>query len=93
MKTSKLFKSVCGRVVYFGILAILFMVLFAANARAYIDPSVISYLIQVVAGLAIGGMTVFGVYWAKIKRAVNEALNIDLEAKKEIESDDIKVNY
>lgn len=93
MKSNKLVMSVCGKVLYFGLIAFFFMVLFAAHARAYIDPSVISYLIQVVAGLAIGGMTVFGVYWAKIKRAVNEALNIDLEAKKEIESDDIKVNY
>lgn len=61
--------------------------------RAYIDPSAITYLIQIIAGLAIGGMTVFGVYWSKIKKAIKEALDIDLESKKEIESDDIHVKY
>ncbi len=62
--------------------------MFSVYAFAYIDPSALTYLIQVVAGLAIGGMTVLSVYWEKIKKSLKEALKIDLESKKEIESDD-----
>ena len=39
----------------------------AINTAAYLDPSVMTYLIQVVAGIVIAGGAVFVLYWKKIK--------------------------
>lgn len=85
-------KKVCI-VCYFSAMAALYMLFFSVTAKAYIDPSALTYVIQVFAGLAVGSMTVLGVYWTKIKKAIKEALKVDLEAKKEVESDDIHVYY
>ena len=70
-----------------------FMLLFGLNANAYIDPSALSYMIQVVAGLVIGGTAVFGVYWQKMKKVFMETFKIDASSKDIIESDDIHVHY
>ena len=54
---------------------------------AYIDPSVMSYTVQAIAGVAIALGVVFGVVWRKIKRGANKALGRDENAHKEIEDD------
>lgn len=48
---------------YFGFA---FMLLFGVNAQAYIDPSVVTYIIQAVAGVVIALGAVFTVYRHKI---------------------------
>ena len=68
-----------------------FMLLFGANANAYIDPSVMTYLIQAVAGVVIAVGAVIGIYWRRAKKKVNTALCIDENRNKEVESDDIVV--
>lgn len=68
------------------------MLLFGLNANAYIDPSVMTYMIQVVAGLVIAGGAVAGVYFRKTKKKVNEKLGIDENKNKEVESDEIIVD-
>ncbi len=74
---------------YIGICS---MLLFGANAKAYIDPSVMTYLIQVVAGVVIAVGAVVGIYFRKAKKKVNEKLGIDENKNKEVESDEIKVD-
>ena len=77
----------------FGIVYFAFagMLLFGANAMAYIDPSVMTYLIQAIAGVVIAVGAVVGIYWRKAKKKVNEDLGVDDNKNKEVESDDIVV--
>lgn len=56
----------------------------------YIDPSVMSYTVQAVAGVAIASGVVFGVVWRKLKKGANKALGRDENAGKEVE-EDIKI--
>ena len=44
------------------------MMIFAAvNAAAYIDPFVVSYAAQAIAGIVIAAGAVFFVWWRKVK--------------------------
>ena len=54
---------------------------------AYIDPSVMSYTVQAIAGVAIALGVVFGVVWRKVKKGANKALGRDENSGKEIEED------
>lgn len=75
--------------VYFGFC---FMLLFGVNAQAYVDPSVITYVIQAVAGIAIAVGAAVGIYFRKAKKKLNEKLGVDENRNKEVESDDIVIN-
>ena len=46
------------------------ILLFTVPVRAYIDPSVMTYAIQAVAGIAISAGMFAGIYWRKIRRAL-----------------------
>ena len=50
---------------YFFICASL---LFSVTALAYIDPSAMTYVIQIIAGVAIAAGAAFGFYFRKLKR-------------------------
>jgi len=67
-----------------------FAVLFSGTADAYIDPSVMNYAIQAVAGvvIAVGA----GIYWRKAKKKIDKSLGIDENRNKEVESDDIMLD-
>ena len=54
---------------------------------AYIDPSVMSYTVQAVAGVAIALGVVFGVFWRKVKKGTNKVLHRDENAGKEVEEE------
>ena len=54
---------------------------------AYVDPSVMSYTVQAIAGVAIALGVVFGVVWRKIKKGTNKVLGRDENSGKEIEED------
>ena len=56
---------------------------------AYVDPSVMSYTVQAIAGVAIALGVVFSVIWRKIKKGTNKVLRRDENSGKEIE-DDVK---
>ena len=58
----------------------------------YIDPSVMTYTIQAVAGVAIAIGAFVAVYFRKAKKKINNKLGIDENTKKEVESDEIVVN-
>ncbi len=65
------------------------MLLFGANGQAYIDPSVMTYVIQAIAGVIIAVGAVIGIYWRRAKKKAQEKLGI--KENKEEESDDIIV--
>lgn len=68
-----------------------FMLLFGLNGQAYIDPSVITYLIQIVSGVIISLGAFFGVYGRRVKKVLSKKLGINENAHKEVESDDVKI--
>lgn len=72
-------------------LAVACMLLFGSNAQAYIDPSVATYAIQAIAGIAIAVGAAVGIYFRRVKKKVNEKLGVDENRNKEVESDDIEV--
>lgn len=67
------------------------MLLFGINGNAYIDPSVMTYLIQAIAGIVIAVGAVVGIYFRRAKKKLNDKLGIDENKNKEIESDEIIV--
>ena len=58
----------------------------------YIDPSVVTYLIQAVAGVVIAVGAAVGIYFRKAKKKVNDRLGIDENKNKEVETDEIEEN-
>ena len=57
---------------------------------SYVDPSVMSYTIQALAGVAIALGVVFGVMWRKVKRGANKALGRNENSGKEIEDEIVR---
>lgn len=53
----------------------------------YIDPSVATYAIQAIAGIAVAGGAIFSVVWRKVRKKMNKKLNIDENSKKEKEEE------
>lgn len=78
-----------GGIIYAGFA---FMLLFGANGSAYIDPSVMTYIIQAVAAIVVAVGAFVGIYWRRAKKKVDNALGIDENRNKEVESDEILVN-
>ena len=68
-----------------------FAFLFSLNVRAYIDPSVMTYTIQAVAGIIIAIGAFVGIYFRKMKKKVNDKLGIDENKNKEVETDEIEM--
>jgi O-antigen/teichoic acid export membrane protein len=75
-----------SKIVQVTFFAAAFAVLFSGTADAYIDPSVMNYAIQAVAGVAAG------IYWRKAKKKIDKSLGIDENRNKEVESDDIMLD-
>lgn len=67
------------------------MVAMTMNASAYLDPSVMTYTIQVVVGVVVAVGAVVGVYWRKAKKKVQNSLGMDENAKKTVEEDVIEL--
>lgn len=62
------------------------------STKGYIDPSVMTYTIQAIAGVVIAVGAVVGIRIRKAKKKLAEKLNIDENKNKEVEGDDIIVN-
>ena len=71
---------------------ICFVFLFAVPANAYIDPSVATYAVQAIAGVAVAVGAVAGIMLRKFRRMLQEKFGIDENANKEVE-EDIVVYY
>jgi len=61
-------------------------------ANAYIDPSVATYTVQAIAGVAVAVGAIAGLMLRRFKRLLQDKLGIDENANKEIEPD-IEVYY
>ena len=57
-------------------------VILSTSVSAYLDPSVMTYTIQVVAGVIVAVGAVIGIYWRRAKKKVQDKLGIDENAKK-----------
>ena len=65
---------------------------FVSPAAAYVDPSVMTYAIQAIAGVVIVVGVSVGVIWRRFKRKAAKVLHIDENAGKEVEADVVAVN-
>ena len=68
------------------------MIMFTNMVSGYLDPSVMTYAIQAIAGVVIAIGAVAGIYWRKAKKKVSDKLGIDENRNKEVEGDDIIIN-
>ena len=68
-------------------LAACLAVMLMGTAHAYLDPSVMTYTIQVVAGVVVAVGAMAGIYWRKAKKKVQDKLGIDANAKKSVEDE------
>ena len=62
------------------------------NIAGYIDPSVMTYAIQAIAGVIFAVGAFLGIYLRKAKKKLNNKLGIDENRNKEVETDDIVIN-
>jgi len=81
-----------GRLVFIAYVTVCSMLLFGVTAQAYIDPSVMTYVIQAVAGIVIAVGAAVGIYFRRAKKKVNEKLGIDENRNKEVESDEVTLD-
>ena len=68
------------------------LTLLSLNVAGYIDPSVMTYAIQAIAGVIIAVGAFLGIYLRKAKKKLNNKLGIDENRNKEVETDDIVIN-
>ena len=57
----------------------------------YIDPSVMTYAIQAIAGIIIAVGAFIGIYYRKAKKKINKKIGLDENRNKEVESDEIVI--
>lgn len=67
---------------------VLSMMLCVTYALAYIDPSAMTYIIQIIAGAVIAVGAAAGFYWRRIKRAVRRKKNKDQYDEDDEDEDD-----
>ena len=65
---------------------------FPAPALAYVDPSVMTYTIQALAGVAVALSAVLGVAFRRARRALMRLLRIDEDARKQAEPDLVAID-
>ena len=68
-------------------LTVCVVLMLSTYANAYIDPSVMTYTIQAIAGVAIAAGAVIGIAWRRAKKKVQKKLGIDENSKKEVEDE------
>ena len=66
--------------------AVCFAVALNGSALAYVDPSVMTYTIQVVAGVVVAVGAVVGIYWRRVRKKIRDKLGIQ-EKGKELEEE------
>ena len=64
------------------------MVMTPGQARAYIDPSTTTFIVQAAIGLAVAIAAGFSIYWRKARKKINKAVGREEVSKDE--SDDLE---
>ena len=67
---------------------ILAMIMFVQTAFAYIDPSAMTFIIQIIAGVVIAAGAAVGFYWRRLKLAVSKRKHKDEDEDGSDEEDD-----
>lgn len=65
-------KNTAKKLLAFAAFFILATVMFIQNAFAYIDPSAMTFIIQIIAGVAIAAGAALGFYWRKFRQRRNK---------------------
>lgn len=86
-----MFKKGMKVLIFSGFIGVSSMLLFGLNASAYIDPSVMTYLIQAVAGVVIAVGAIVAIYFRRAKKKLSDKLGIDENRNKEVETDEILI--
>lgn len=73
--------------VFATLFSLLLVAVCAKPAFAYVDPSVMTYTIQALAGVAVALSAVLGVMWRRVRKKLLFILQIDENAGKEVEGD------
>ena len=73
-----------GRKLFYGLCL---GILAAMPVHAYLDPSVATFTIQVIAGVAVAVGAVAGILWRKAKKKVAEKLHLEEKSIKETEGE------
>ena len=68
-------------------LAAMLLAFLPFRAHAYVDPSVMSYTVQAVAGALIGLGAVAGIAWRVVRKKAQPVLDLDARRRKETEAD------
>lgn len=76
-----------AKFLYISLLMICLAIFMSINAFAYLDPTVVTYAVQIGAGILIAGAAVFVVLWNRAKKKIAKKLNIDENKNKEVEED------
>lgn len=78
--------------ILFGLFFVLGMLFFSTTSNAYIDPSAMTYIVQVVVGVIIAGGAAFAFYFKKmkrrLKRKVDDGRIEDYDTVNDIDYDD-----
>lgn len=82
-------KKIIGKIALALYAMLACMLMFGNTLMAYIDPSVVTIMIQASAGVIIAVGAAVGIYWRKAKKKINNTLGIDENKNKEVESDEI----
>jgi len=69
-----------------AVVSLLALPAFSEPAWAYVDPSVMTYTIQALAGVAVALSAVAGVAFRRTRKALLKAMDIDENAKKEVDT-------
>ena len=77
------------RVLRYCYFSIAFVFLFTIPVYAYVDPSVMTYAIQALAGIAVALGTFFSLYWRKVKKWLIRKMDLNETAKSGYEADDL----
>ena len=85
-------QKVISRIIGIGVVTFLVSTSIVSPAAAYVDPSVMTYAIQAIAGVVIVVGVSVGVIWRRFKRKAAKVLHIDENAGKEVEADVVAVN-
>lgn len=76
-----------AKYLYFIFFTVLF---FTIPVHAYLDPSVMTYAIQAIAGIAVALGAFFGVYWRKIRRVISRQIGQENSKNQNAETDVVK---
>lgn len=64
------------------------MVMFLQTAFAYIDPSAMTFILQILVGVVIAAGAAVGFYWRRLKRAVSRKKRREEEEDEDEDEDE-----